>query len=497
MDLDRMSVTEAYRATEALENFIVNDIVYNMEAIYKVYDGASKAKLIEDQNIVAQDFRRLFGGKAMNFLSRAWTAAFSPVKSTLDLVHRSRAIGSKVFDAMGLRNLSNESSRAKSEANSIDKAYVNKFEKTKPNGKKFRDVENVFERGIYAHLKRTIKGTEDQVASEFIRRKEQVVLTIDALLKSEDDKLVKRGKVLESIFNRMQDATDISEVEAVIDPINKDAVTWWNTIYDKYYPEVKKIASSVYNTVLEDDVNYTPDNYEKIVESEETDVDKVKTFKMAFDFLNQKKSGTLMKNNYIQGIPANRVISFDFDYNNSSAFGKMLTDIRTAPSMLQYKGFVQSPSFKKIYPNTQDRQVIQDKLNYYVNEARSKNVATGSVDAKKFAKVIQTVSRYGTSRALGSLTAGIKQAGTALVNTSIALVNDPKSVTTGIGLLFNKDAQSFLENSGYGIANRGLESQTAIESADKILENFHSSKTENISKSLDFSEKIVELYYSV
>ena len=470
MDLSRLSVADAYRATETLDNYLTNDIVDNMEAIYKVYEGGLEAKSIEDQKIVAQDFRRLFGGKAMNFLSRAWTAALSPVKSTLDLVHRSRSVGSKVFDAMGLRTLSNEASRAKTEANSIDKAYVEKFDKKKPNGKDFRDVENVFERGIYAHLKRTINGTAEQVATEFKRRKEQVVLSIDALLKSEDDKLVKRGKVLESIFEKMKDATDISEVESVIDPINKDAVTWWNTVYDKYYPEVKKIASSVYNTVLEDDVNYTPDNYEKIVESEETDVDKVKTFKMAFDFLNQKPSGTLMKNNYIQGIPENRVISFDFDYNNSSAFGKMLTDIRTAPSMLQYKGFVQSPSFKKIYPNAQDRQVIQEKLDYYVNEVRSKNVATGSVDAKKFAKIVQAVSRYGTSRALGSFTAGIKQAGTALVNTSIALANDPKSVTKGIGLLFNKDAQNFLENSGYGIANRGLESQTAIESANRTIE---------------------------
>lgn len=496
MDLSRLSVAEAYRATEALENYLTNDIVDNMEAIYDIYEGGLKAKSIEDQKIVAQDFRRLFGGKAMNFLSRAWTAAFSPVKSTLDLVHRSRSVGSKVFDAMGLRTLSNEASRAKTEANSIDKAYVEKFDKKKPNGKDFRDVENVFERGIYAHLKRTINGTAEQVATEFTRRKEQVVLSIDALLKSEDEKLVKRGRVLESIFEKMKDATDITEVESVIDPINKDAVTWWNTVYDKYYPEVKKIASSVYNTVLEDDVNYTPDNYEKIVESEETDVDKVKTFKMAFDFLNQKPSGTLMKNNYIQGIPDNRVISFDFDYNNSSAFGKMLTDIRTAPSMLQYKGFVQSPSFKKIYPNAQDRQVIQDKLQYYVNETRSKNVATGSVDAKKFAKIVQAVSRYGTSRALGSLTAGIKQAGTALMNTSIALANDPKSVTTGIGLLFNKDAQKFLENSGYGIANRGLESQTAIESANRTIEQTDVNSANKVADAIAKAGKIY-LEYSL
>jgi hypothetical protein len=490
IDLDKMSIAEAYRATEALENFIVNDIVDNMEAMYKVYEGAQKAEALEKSGVVAQSFRRVFGGKAMNMLSQSWTSALSPVKSTLDLVHRSRTVGSKVFDAMGLRTLSNEASRAKTEANNIDKAYSNKFDKTKPNGKDFKDIDNVFERGIYAHLRRTFDGTADQVQAEFNRRKSQVSETIDTLLKSEDSSLVKRGKTLDAIFSNFKDANNIAEVEASIDPINKDAVVWWNTVYDKYYPEVKKVAASVYNTILEDDINYSPDNYEIIVEGKTKDVDQPSSYRMGFDFLNQKKSGTLMKNKRLEALPKDRVISFDFDYNNSSAFGKMLTDVRTAPSVQQYKGFVNSPAFEKIYPNTRDRNTIEEKLNWYVNEVRSKNAATGSVNEKAFAKIVQSISRYGTSRALGSLTSGVKQFGTAMVNTSIALANDPASTKQGIKLLFNKDAQNFLENSGYGIANRGLESQTAIESANKIIEQTDVNSIDKVTKAIGKAGKI-------
>jgi len=496
MDLNDMSVRDSYRAVEALENFLVNGIVDNMETMYKTYEGAEKATGLANQGIVAESFRRVFGGKGMNFLSQAWTSAFSPVKSTLDLVHRSRAVGSKVFDAMGLRDLSNQSSRAKTEANNIDKAYNEKFSKTKPNNKDFNDVENVFERGIYAHLRRNLVGTAEEMKAEFDRRKDQIVESIDALLKSKDDKLVKRGKILDSIFENIKDAEDISQVESYIDPINQDAVKWWNTIFDKYYPEVKQIAASVYNTILEDDINYSPDNYEKIVEDKSKDIDEPSSYRMGFDFLNQSKSGTLMKNNRIKGVPQNRVISFDFDYNNSSAFHKMLTDVRTAPSVQQYRGFVQSPAFEKIYPNVRERNVIQNKLNYYVNEVRSKNVATGSVNEKAFAKVIQAVSRYGTSRALGGALSGLKQASTALVNTAVSLMNDPKSFGKGVSLLTNKDAMEFLNNSGYGIANRGLESQTAIESANKIIEQTDVNSANKVAETVAKAGKIY-LEYSL
>ena len=498
MDLDLMSIRDSYRATEALENYIVNDIIDNMETMYKNYMGAEKAKNIENKGIVANSFRRVFGGKPINYLSRMWTSAFSPVKSILDLVHRSRKVGSEVFDAMGLRDLSNANSQANAIADRIEEPYYNKFKNLKPNGKSFNDIENVFERETYAYLKRSVNGTVEQKQAEFERRKNIIEESIQELLNSGDSKLVKKGKIEDAIYDKIRSSSNPEQVGELVDPINKDASDFWINVYKGIYPEVKQIASSVYNTVLEDDVDYTPDIFEQIVEKEVGDVGESSVYKMAFDFLNQKPSGTLMKNNRIKSLPKGRVLSFDFDYNNSVALRKMLVDIKTAPYVQQYRGFTQSPSFEKIYPDPRDRSVIKDRLNYYVNEVRSKNVATGSVDAKAAAKIIQSISRYGTSRALGSLTSFFKQGGTALANTAINLANDPTSMRDGFMLLYNKDATKVLEESGYGIASRGLESQTAIESANKIIEKADlgsSNKAEEIlSKSSELIGRAGKIY---
>ena len=491
MDLDLMSIRDSYRAAEALENYIVNDIVDNMETMYQNYIGAEKAKSFEDKGVVAQSFRRVFGSKPINYLSRIWTSAFSPVKSILDLVHRSRKVGSEVFDAMGLRGISNANSQANAIVDRIEEAYSNKFQKTKPNGKNFNDIENVFERQTYASLKRSVNGTQEQKQDEFTRRKKIVEESIQELLNSKDSKLVKKGKIENAIYDKIRDASSPEQVGELIDPKNKEAVDFWVNTYKKFYPEVKQIASSVYNTVLEDDIDYTPDIFEQIVEKEVGDVGESSIYKMAFDFLNQKPSGTLMKNNRIKSLPKGRVLSFDFDYNNSVALRKMLVDIKTAPYVQQYRGFTQSPSFDKIYPDPKDRAVIKDRLNYYVNEVRSKNVATGSVDEKAAAKIIQSISRYGTSRALGSVTSFIKQGGTALINTLINLADDPASTIQGFRLLKNKDATRFLENSGYGIANRGLESQTAIESANKVIDQVDLGSSTKVEEFVNKSSELI------
>ena len=490
MDLKRLSITQMYRATEALENYLTNDIVDNMEAINKLYEGSIKANAIEKEGIRAQNLKRFGIFSRFNLIAQTWAVNISPIKSILDLMFRSRAVGTKMFNAMGLRDISNQSSKAKNETKKIDEAYVKRFDKTKPNGKDFNSAENAYERGIYAHLKRTFVGTKEEVKNEFDRRKKQIVDTIAKLKESGDSKLIKKAQLYEQAFEKIKDAEDIQEVEKNIDSINKDAVKWWNAIFDKYYPEVKQVAASVYNTVLEDDINYTPDNYEKIIEDGTPDLDEKSSYKMSFNFLNTEKSGTLMKNKRIKALPKNRVISFDFDSNNSSALAKMLVDIRTAPAVQQYKGFTESESFEKIFPDAKDRNVIKERMNWYVNEVRHKNIVDASSRSKEAQKIFKSLSRYGTARALGSVSSFVKQSGTASLNTMINLANNPTAYFKGLATLTNQGAQKFLNDSGYGIANRGLESQTAIESADKILEKSDISSVDKISDLVGKAGKI-------
>jgi hypothetical protein len=488
MDIDRMSISEAYRATEALENYLVNGIVDNMESMYRVYEGALKNAKLASQGVVAQNLKRFGILGRSNLYARSWAANISPLKSVIDLMFRSREMGAKFLKESGLRDIANSSSRAKTETQNIDKAYDEKFSKTKPNGQPFYSAENTYERGMYAHLRRTFEGTTDEINNEFNRRKKQIVDTIDKLMKSGDDKLINRAKVYQKVFDKFKDAKNIQEVEDSIDVTNASAVKWWNAIFDKYYPEVKKIASSVYNTVLEDDINYSPDNYEKILEDSVPDVNEVSTYRMAFNFLNSEKSGTLMKNNRLQELPKNRAMNFDFDFNNSSALGKMLVDVRTAPYVQQYRGFSNAPSFDEIFKDPKDRDVIKEKMNWYVNEVRSKNYSTANVRAKDAEKIFREISRIGTGRALGSALSIFKQFSTAMINTSINLANNPKALIQGLSTIKDKSAMKWLENSGYAIANRGLESQTAIESADRIL---NQTNPEAVNKLVGSTQKIL------
>ena len=484
MDLSQLSVQDMYRATEALENYLVNGIIDNMESIYQIYDGALADKTLVDEGIKALDLKRvgLFGRS--NIFARTWAVNISPIKSILDLMFRSREIGSKVFNATGLRDIANASSKVKNIIQKIDKAYVDRFGKTKPNGQDFDSAENTYQRGMYAYLRRNRSGTEAQMDAEFKRRKGQVEKTIADLEKTDDKSLIKKVSVYKQLFESIKDAENIEQVEAMIDPINIDAVKWWTSIFETYYPEVKQIAASVYNTVLEDDINYTPDINEKIIEDNVPDVDQKSSYRMAFNYLNSEKSGTLMKNKR-KPLPENRVLNFDFDYNNSSALAKMLIDIKTAPYVQKYKGFTQSKSFEKLFPDAKDRNVIKERMNWYVNEVRNKNISTASPRTADAAKLLRTLSRYGTAKALGSVSALAKQSIPAFINTTVNLANNPLAVTKGVALMANKDAQKFINNSGYGIANRGLESQTAIESADRILENTDVKSIDKISKSID------------
>jgi hypothetical protein len=490
MDLSQLDVQDVYRATEALENYLVNGIIDNMDAMYQKYEGALETKKLAEEGVVAQNLKRfgLFGRS--NIFARTWAVNISPIKSILDLMFRSREIGSRIFNASGLRDIANATSKVKNEVEKINQAYQNRFAKTKPNGQAFDSAENAYQRGIYAHLKRSLVGTDEEVQKEFDRRKKQVQDTIDSLEKSQDKNLIKKAQIYKKIFDPIKDAKNIKEVEALIDPINKDAVKWRTAIFEKYYPEVKQIAASVYNTILEDDINYSPDVYEKIIEDGEPDVDQKASYKMAFNYLNTERAGTLMKNNRLKSLPKNRVINFDFDYNNSNALAKMLTDIRTAPYVQKYKGFTNSPSFDKIFPDIKDRNVIKERMNWYVNEVRNKNISTASSRTADAAKIFRALSRYGTSRALGGVTSFVKQSVPAMINTTVNLVNNPTALAKGIATMGNKDAQKFISDSGYGIANRGLESQTAIESADQMLEKTDVNSIDKVSEAIGKAGKI-------
>jgi hypothetical protein len=379
-------------------------------------------------------------------------------------------------------------------ANNFAKKYSEKFDGSKPNGMDFKSALNIYERGIFADLSRTIlNGTTEQIQKEFNRKKKQLELTIKTLRESGKQELIDKADLYDSIYQKIKDAKSIEDVKQNVDPINQAAVKEVQDMWRKYYPEFRRMAADYYNVILEEDVDYSPDMYEKLSEEISDDLITKGAFKMAFDLVSTEKTGTLQKNKRIEGLPKNsktkeinRVRDYDFDFNNISALEKTLIDVRTTPSVQQFMGYTNSASFREIFPDMDERALILKRLNFNINALRERQDTYSSKLARKLNKITTALSKYGTRIGLGSLSSAPKQSIPMVANTAINMINDLGSFGMGIADFWNDDAMAFLENSGYGISLRGAESQTSIDFAEKLVDRANQGKVGNIQQALSY-----------
>jgi hypothetical protein len=517
MDIESLPLDQQLAAVESLENFIVNGVTSRMGAILQGYTGVTNASKNAESGMKARPLSYGFIGR-LAYLKKITTkgvignllggiAAIGDLYNNLEAIYiaktdslitglfRSTTMGIKFMKDSGFSGVVRGFVQGKKIANDFAKKYADKFEKSKPNGKAFNDASNVFERGIFADLSRTIKdGNPEQIKKEFDRRMKQLRLTIDELRKTGKKELIEKADLYDSVYQKVKNAKNIEEVSMNIDPINQAAVKEFQDMWRKYYSEFRKMAADYYNIILDEDVNYTPDMYEKLAEDMSDDLITKGSFKMAFDVISTEKVGTFKKNQRIDGLPVNkntreinRVRDYDFDFNNINALEKTLVDVRTTPSVQQYMGYVNSPYFKEIFPDFDDREMVKKRLKFNIDSLRERQDTYSSKEAKKINRFVSWLSKYGTRIGLGSLASAPKQSIPMIANTAINLANDLGSFGMGIADFWNDDAITFLENSGYGISLRGAESQTSIDFAEKLIERANQGKVG------DFSEKLAKL----
>ena len=119
-----------------------------------------------------------------------------------------------------------------------------------------------------------------------------------------------------------------------------------------------------------------------------------------------------------------------------------------------------NPAFKTLVPDVDNRNLIFSKFQNYVNEKRG---VSEQATEKEIIKLMNSIAGIGVSRVLGGPTQVPKQL-VPLFNTATNLMFDLGSVGKGIQLITsNPDAQKWLANSGYEIANRGLQSITNLD----------------------------------
>jgi hypothetical protein len=465
---------------DAAQEFITNGIIDKVEAMTSAYEGLKNVKN-DAANPSMRAFKAILPWVAtvskIPMFSRLLSKQVAPIQEYLRNIFRSDAKASVFEKNSGFTGIVNGFTKALSLSNSINEQYFKLFEGKKPNGQKFNTAENSFERGIFADLYRTMFGTDSQVQKEFNRKMVQLKLSIDELLNSSESAQVKEGEILSKIYDKIKDAKNIQDVEKAFDKINIEAVKWWENTWENYYDQVDRVAKSVYNVKLEKENHYTSETWRKF-SKEPTQTDDMlgrSLLKMNTSYVDTRRAGTLMEYSRSEGLPTtsagevSHIKSYDFDFNQAESFKKTLTDIYTAPHIVQYVAYTSSPDFKTIIPDKDTRELTREKMNFAINAMKDRQIDDSSKTWKDWNKYTKNLTDIGRAQALASLKAPILQTVPVLWNTLASLVNDPIAVAKGISLMFNFDAQKALSQAGYGISVRGLEAVTALGAADSVL----------------------------
>jgi hypothetical protein len=370
----------------------------------------------------------------------------------------------------------------------IENEYIKTFDKVTPNKKEFFSQENVFERGMYAFVRRNLGLGDKQNQATFEEKKALIEQNIDRLL-SGDEKDIELGNIYKDVYNKiLADSKNIGEVDSKIDIKNKEAVEWWTGKWDKHYPTLRDVSLNVYNQELNADNNYNPIIYKNMKDDSNIEEDPFQNgaFASFVDNVPSKKSGTLMKAVPVKDLPNGKYIDLNFDYNNINTMDKALTDINTAKYIRQAKSFLNSDAHNKIFSSKEDADLSKKRIASYVRRARGLE-RVDPTEFGKFRQMFNELSRLIVSRSLGSVFQPLKQTLPALTNTLMNAGGYIKFSDNN-----DPDIRDFINRSGRAIANRGLESDAMIESNDKLLLN--AKKKGGFDKTLAAIKKINELY---
>jgi hypothetical protein len=475
-------LTDMFNIANAAQEFITNDIIDNMEVMVKNNEGLQNVRM-DAENPKMRGYKAVLPWVAtfakLPVFSKIINIKLAPVQEYIRNIFRGET-NAVVFEKnSGFTGIYNGSTKAMTDSDIADTEYVDKFYNKKPNGKKFFDVSNVFERGIFADLYRTTFGTEAEVQEEFERKVGQLELTIKEKEKSDKKIDQEEASELQKSYNKIvKGSKNINDVMSKMAKDNIDGVMWWIDKWDSKFPEIDRVAKSTYNDVLERQANYTPEGWVKIADQATLDNDMLsRSFnKMNMSYVDTRRAGTLMKYSASPGLPVNdktkevtHIKSYHFDINNSESFKKTLKDIYTAPSIVQYMAYTNSPEFSTIIPDKKTRDNLKEKIAFAINALKDTEIDISAESYRDYNKAMKKFTDIARAQALVSVKTPIMQTVPVVVGTAIDLVNDPVSFAKGMVTTFNMDFHKALNNAGYGISVRGLEAIAALDAAEKRI----------------------------
>lgn len=495
MDLSLLEPKQALEAVDALANFLQNKSTAKMGAMLAEYKGIMGTQTAVKQNLKAKTLKKY----GLEWLGKLFAENTTNLNVLFERMFKGFNKGNIIQKLMGIRDVINNKAAAQKESSKKVEDYVQKFYSKLANGEAFNTAYNNVERGISSFMQRTIIGSESQRREFFNTRKKLVKQSIEVLSKG-NDKEKEKAKLYQQAYDKLigqtkgpnenqileNEAGSIEDIRRRTDATNLDAINYWQNSWSEKYDQLYDTALNIYNKVLGRDINYTPDRYSKL--SSDTGKVELANDQSAFlnnnDVLYQKESGVLMETTRPDNLPKNRYLDFSFDNNNANSYYEALVDISTAEPIRQVQGFLNSPLYEKVVPNSDDATILKDRIQLFINNFRNKNPYDND-EFSKFVRSLNVLSDIGASMALGGVTQPLKQVVPVAVNT---LIN-----AGGLDLSapFDKAKNDFMSNSGYGIANRGVESQAQVQSMNKLVEEAAKSSPERL---LNLIKKGNQLY---
>ena len=488
MDLSLMTTKQKMEALDSIVNFELNQSTGGMEAALMKQVGAVKLTRVKNKGVKSADNKSLFG------LGKFWNKQISTLPNIFELTFKSQQKARMVMEALGLDGIINGSAKAQNESARVEKDYANTFAKKKMKDGIYFDESNDIERGILADVRRVTPGTESEQQKEFDDSKNLIKETYERLISSGDKLKVNKGEVIKAQYdNLLKDSNSISDVESKADPVNLDGVKYVTEIWAEKYNDLADTSLNVYNKNLGKDINYTPRNIQSIKETKaDRDITQPVfnpegiTRKNAYD----KKTGVLKEATKPSSLGEGKVLNLSFDAQNMSNYKAALTDIYTAPSIQQVKGARESKAFKEVFTNESSKEIINERINSYVDSKRGKKYVDGST--KRALNRLNKVATLGVSRVLGGPTQFLKQIVPIFNTGANAGVGN---TLQGAKLIFDAEVQKAIDNSGLPIANRGISSQSDIENADSRIKKKAQTKSGRIIDAADqINKKTLEAF---
>ena len=475
IDITRLPLSDAYRVIESLDNFITNGETYGLDDILGRYEGNIKGDKL------GQTFKKarplsLFGSKDIGtFVAKQ----IETLPMVIYKMFRTDIATAKFLRESGIQSLFNNKNTAKLKANTMLNNFIKQFEGKKANGTDYNDAQNTIEQGILSFLRRNKGGSPAEVQALFETRKGLIQQGIDNLFSSGVDEDINKAELYQKVFDKVaKESNNITEVENNVDAVNKEVVDYWTNRWAENYEDLRGVSKSIYRQELDQDKAYNPDSYRKISkEQTQEDIDNYDPFNnsgFSFNYegnIPKKMNGTLIKQKGVETMPEGKYLDLNFVSNSYKSMQSALTDIYTAKDVRTVKSMLDSDGLKKVI-NSKDLAVLKEKVALYVK--RSRNMAAIDYDElSKLSKRLSDINRFITSASLGSLKQPIGQTFPLAIKTLIGAgrfdLADAASITASVYSGVDSPVNRFLNESGYGISVRGIESVANLQELSTLL----------------------------